>query len=270
MAEPSIENFLSLVRGQAVEIAIVGAIFALIGLLLRRPPNRAKLAETRINAIVYVLDLLFVAPLILVATAMLEPLLSRSPLAFIWDTAGAGVAALAVLFVGDLIGYWRHRLQHSAALWPAHAIHHSDRELSWFSLLRMHPIDRFGTALDTILLAALGFPAWTLALNGLVRHHYGYLIHADVPWTFGKLDIIFNSPAMHRWHHSRDIHSKNFATLFSIWDRMFGTYYAPGPCEGPLGVDAEMGKGALGQYLYPIKEWAGSFRRLVVAARTEH
>ncbi|MGH6782448.1 MAG: sterol desaturase family protein [Sphingomonadaceae bacterium] len=261
----SLEDLLSLARGQAVELLILGTFFALIGLLVRRLPGRAKLAETRINAVIHVLDLLFVAPLILVATAALDPILSRTPLAFIWTAAGPGVTAMAALVIGDLIGYWRHRLQHSPVLWPAHAVHHSDRELSWFSLNRMHPVDRFGTAFDTVLLAALGFPAWALGLNGLARHYYGYLIHADVPWTFGKLDLVFNSPAMHRWHHSREVHGKNFATLFSVWDRLVGTYFAPGPCEGALGVDAEMGKGALGQYLYPFRAWAGSLRRLAVA-----
>ncbi|MBS0490521.1 MAG: sterol desaturase family protein [Proteobacteria bacterium] len=264
----SLEDLLTLARRQTVEMLIFGVTFALIGLLLRRFPGRAKLSETRINVVIYVLDLLFVAPLILAAIIALDPILSRAPLAFIWSAAGHGGTALAVLVIGDLIGYWRHRLQHSPALWPAHAIHHSDRELSWFSLNRMHPVDRLGTALDTVLLAALGFPAWALGLNGLARHYYGYLIHADVPWTFGKLDLILNSPAMHRWHHSRDVHGKNFATLFSLWDRLFGTYFAPGPCEGALGVDADMGKGALGQYLYPFHAWAGSLRRLAVGART--
>lgn len=42
---------------------IFGVTFALIGLLLRRFPGRAKLSETRINVVIYVLDLLFVAPL---------------------------------------------------------------------------------------------------------------------------------------------------------------------------------------------------------------
>ena len=90
---------------------IFGVTFALIGLLLRRAPGRAKLSETRINAVIYVLDLLFVAPLILAAIIALDPILTRAPLAFIWSAAGHGGAALAVLVIGDLIGYWRHRLQ---------------------------------------------------------------------------------------------------------------------------------------------------------------
>jgi sterol desaturase/sphingolipid hydroxylase (fatty acid hydroxylase superfamily) len=164
--------------------------------------------------------------------------------------------------VGDFIGYWRHRVQHTKWLWPAHAIHHSDTRLNWLSLERMHPIDQFGSALDTVLLSALGFPFWALAGNVFVRHYYGYLIHADVPWTFGKANLVMNSPAMHRWHHAREVEGSghNFATVFSMWDRMFGTYHQPGPCEVPLGVREDMGKGAVGQYLHPLKVWARALR----------
>ncbi len=263
------DALLATARAQATEILMIWAVFATIGLVLRRLPSRQMAAEARINVVIHVLDLLFIAPPIVLATAVLAPILNSGPLAFVWTQAGPSVTAVAVLVIGDFIGYWRHRLQHSPLLWPAHAIHHSDRALSWFSLIRMHPIDRFGTALDTVALAALGFPAWALALNGLARHYYGFLIHADVPWTFGKFDIALNSPAMHRWHHSREVHGKNFATLFSVWDRAFGTYYAPGPCEGPLGVDADMGKGALGQYLYPLRVWWNGLRR-AAGAKAQH
>ena len=93
----------------------------------------------------------------------------------------------------------------------------------------------------------------------LVRHYYGYLLHADVPWTLGKFELVFNSPAMHRWHHSRDVRtsSTNFATIFSVWDRVFGTLHAPGPCDAPLGVEEDMGQGVVGQYLHPFRVWLG-------------
>ena len=265
----NLSGFIATAAAQGREILIVGAVFAALGLILRRLPSRQMVAETRINAVIHVLDLLLVAPLVLLLIGALQPILSLNPIAPFWQALAPAAVAGSALLIGDFIGYWRHRAQHSALLWPAHAIHHSDRALSWFSLIRMHPIDRLGTALDTIALAALGFPAWALALNGFVRHYYGYFIHADLPWTFGKFDLVLNSPAMHRWHHSREVHGKNFATLFSMWDRMFGTYYAPGPCAGPLGVDADMGKGAMGQYLYPVRIWGSDLRRVVTPTKAE-
>jgi hypothetical protein len=34
---------------------------------------------------------------------------------------------------------------------------------------------------------------------------------------------------------------------------MFGTYRLPGPCNVPLGVDIEMGKGVVGQLFHPFQ-----------------
>ena len=52
----------------------------------------------------------------------------------------------------------------------------------------------------------------------------------------------------------------NFATVFSVFDRAFGTYYVPGLCTVPLGVNDDMGKGTLGQLLYPFVAWAAALR----------
>jgi sterol desaturase/sphingolipid hydroxylase (fatty acid hydroxylase superfamily) len=168
-----------------------------------------------------------------------------------WPTVAAAVV------LGDFFGYWRHRAQHSRWLWPAHAIHHSDTQLTWLSLERMHPIDRVSSLADMVILSALGVPVWALAANALVRHYWGYVIHADLPWTLGKAGWVINSPAMHRWHHARDVEGSghNFATVFSVFDRAFGTYHQPGPCTAPLGVTEPMGQGALGQYVHPLKTW---------------
>jgi sterol desaturase/sphingolipid hydroxylase (fatty acid hydroxylase superfamily) len=108
--------------------------------------------------------------------------------------------------------------------------------MTWLTLERMHPVDRVGSMLDLLVLSALGFPMWALAAYVMIRHYYGYLIHADTNWTLGRLNWVFNTPVMHRWHHARDIEASgsNFATVFSVFDRAFSTYYQPGPCQVPL------------------------------------
>ncbi len=70
---------------------------------------------------------------------------------------------------------------------------------------------------------------------------------------------MFVSPVMHRWHHARDVTGagSNFATVFSVFDQAFRTYYVPGLCTVPLGVNDEMGKGTVGQLMYPFVEWGG-------------
>lgn len=259
-----------------LELAAAAVAFMLLALVVKRARAwsdcRAAAGETRINLILHGLDHLTIAPLMVVTTAAAHEALHAAgwtlPLESFWTLIGAGGTGLAVLFLGDFIGYWRHRAQHSGWLWPSHAIHHSDTQLTWLSLLRQHPLDRLGTLADPLILAALGFPVWALALNALVRHYYGYLIHADLPWSLGKAGLILNTPIMHRWHHARDIEGSgsNFATVFSVFDRAFGTYYAPGPCDVPTGVREPMGPGALGQYLHPFKVWLGRRPAPAIAA----
>ena len=111
--------------------------------------------------------------------------------------------------------------------------------MTWLTLSRFHPINRITTALiDTFFLALLGFPTWALVANNLVRHYYGEFIHADLPWTYGRFGTLMVSPAMHRWHHARDVvgSGSNFATVFAVFDKFFGTFYLPGRCDVPLGV----------------------------------
>ena len=168
----------------------------------------------------------------------------------------------AVVFLGDFFSYWRHRLEHTRLLWPAHAIHHSDTEMTWLTLGRFHPIDRAVTAaVDIALLALLGFPTWALVFNEIVRHYYGEFIHADFPWTYGPLGRVFVSPVMHRWHHARDVvgAGSNFATVFSVFDQAFRTYHVPGLCTVPLGVTDDIAPGLMGQLRFPLVAWARAY-----------
>jgi sterol desaturase/sphingolipid hydroxylase (fatty acid hydroxylase superfamily) len=227
---------------------------------------RAATGQVRINAVISAVDILAVGPFLAVGMAALVGGLERYGLqldsAGLWAGIGRWPTVAAAIVLGDVFGYWRHRAQHSRWLWPAHAVHHSDTHLTWFSLGRMHPVDRAGSLVDMVLLSALGFPPWALAANAMVRHYYGHFIHADLPWMLGKAGWVLNSPVMHRWHHARDVEGSghNFATVFSVWDRAFGTYHQPGPCTVPLGVREDMGQGALGQYAYPLETWWRAIR----------
>lgn len=173
-----------------------------------------------------------------------------------WEQLPFAVRLFAALFAGDFIGYWRHRLEHTRWLWPSHALHHSDTEMTWLAIFRFHPVNRITTTvIDSSFLLCLGFPPVSIIVNALVRHYYGQFIHADLPWTLGPFQYVLVSPAMHRWHHARDTAAfgTNFATLFSVFDRVFGTFRVPGPCHSPLGVDELMGESVIGQLAYPFR-----------------
>ena len=263
-------------RLAAAVLAISVLAFGLLALILKggeafEAAFRA-VAEIRLNLAFYFFDALFVAPVLTVMIVAIRSVVAQTPLMVVrpsvWQTLGLPVTLFAVLFIGDFISYWRHRVEHTRWFWPAHVIHHSDTDMTWLTISRFHPINRITTAaIDVSLLAVLGFPAWALVVNNLVRHYYGEFIHADVPWMYGRFGRVFVSPVMHRWHHARDVTGtgSNFATIFSVFDRGFKTYYVPGLCNVPLGVtdDQYPGKGLIRHLLHPFVAWTKSVIQLV-------
>jgi sterol desaturase/sphingolipid hydroxylase (fatty acid hydroxylase superfamily) len=243
-------------------------IFACLALVLKGreaiAAARRAAAEVRINLWLYVIDVALVAPGLALLVQAVQEVVTRSGLALAgpetWATVGTGGTLLLAVFVGDLVSYWRHRFEHTRLLWPCHAVHHSDTKMTWLTLVRFHPINRATTlVIDIAGVSLLGFPPWALLGNLLIRHYYGEFIHADLPWTYGPLTRVFVSPVMHRWHHARDVvgSGSNFATVFSVFDLAWGTYYVPGPCDVPLGVNDDMGQGTIGQLLHPFVAWTG-------------
>lgn len=231
---------------------------------------RGTARETALNLQVMLANVLLVVPLIALANQAMSGFFAQPGRQLVdtatWSQLPAWLVILLAVIWGDFVGYWRHRLEHSAVLWPSHAIHHSDTQMTWLALERFHPINRATTFLiDGAAVMALGFPPEAALANHLVRHYYGFFIHADLPWTYGRLGLIFVSPAMHRWHHAADPQAfdTNYATVFSVFDRAFGTFRVPGPCTVPLGVTDRIPQTLLGQLRHPFRRavYRGLFRR---------
>lgn len=209
----------------------------------------------RINLTTYFVDFIFLSAFLWAAVVFVfgdieYGLLGR----YIRELPDALVLFLTIFFA-DMVGYFRHRLEHTRFLWPSHALHHSDTDMTWMAIHRFHPINRLTTSLiDVGALCIAGFPWWAVGINFLVRHYYGAFIHTDLPWTYGWLGKIFVSPAMHRWHHVREGQGvgSNFATVFSVFDLLFKTHYVPGPCNVPLGVNGVNDQSYLSQLLLPV------------------
>ncbi len=133
----------------------------------------------------------------------------------------------------DLRGYLVHRLFHASGLmWRVHQVHHAESDLDVSSGLRFHPgetLFNHGVRLLTIVL--LGPPAAAVALGELVVVVQNFLQHANVriPAAVDRvLRVLIITPGLHRVHHSVAIpeQNANFGTVFSLWDRLFGTFHA--------------------------------------------
>lgn len=215
--------------------------------------------EWRTNLLIFLFDTLVVLPYVALPSVWLVAAVG-TPAVFsqFWIGVPAVLTGFAAVAFGDYVGYWRHRIEHSPLLWRFHATHHSDREMNWFSLNRMHPVNRLTTStIDSAMLALAGFPLWAIALNGIVRNAWGYFIHADVRWTLGPAGALIISPSAHRWHHVRDeaMAGTNFATVFTLWDRLHGTWQpSVEPCREPTGVEGHSG-GFLYEMFEPFGLW---------------
>jgi sterol desaturase/sphingolipid hydroxylase (fatty acid hydroxylase superfamily) len=246
---------------------LVAAFFILLAAVMNGrqtwPRFRRALPELVLNLKIMTFNVIVIVPFIALAATAMYRLFTSNDLALIgpeaWAKLPAVITILIGVTVGDFVGYWRHRFEHTKLFWPSHAVHHSDTEMTWFSLQRFHPINRVTTyLLDNLALFLLGVPPAAIIANGLVRQYYGYFIHADLPWTYGPLGRIFVSPAMHRWHHAADARAfnTNYATVYSLWDRWFGTFRVPGPCDVPLGVTDDMEASLSGQLSYAFSKRA--------------
>lgn len=176
-------------------------------------------------------------------------------LAAIWaENLGVGVfnmlpmpgwlAILLGVVVIDFFDYLLHRILHNVRpLWLLHAVHHSDQELDVTTNLRAHPVQTLVIVGWKLLVTlGMGLSMWALLVRELFVIPVAQLHHANIHWP-ERLDRslrwLIVTPAMHRLHHSPEIAqtNSNYGELFSVWDRIFGTYRFEGSVvRGPFGL----------------------------------
>lgn len=173
--------------------------------------------------------------------------------AVIVDEAGIGlfnaieapfwVAAVASFLLLDFGRYMHHWLLHRVPLlWRLHRVHHADQDYDFTVGLRFHPLEGiFTTLFGFAVIAALGAPPVVVAVSEVVLAISGVFVHANARtwrWVERYLRLVLVTPDMHRVHHSTRIEeqSSNYSGVFSIWDRMIGTYVAE-PAVGQLGMN---------------------------------
>ena len=139
---------------------------------------------------------------------------------------------LCVAVTADVLFYWLHRLMHTRRFYqPVHKIHH---EFKYSIALAHHWMDIKEAALFALPQALPPIVYWGLT---------GRKIHLLSMWSafcFTQLNAIlghagYSIPLLPRWfpcfqasfhdHHHVD-YTVNFAAIFPLTDRLFGTYLA--------------------------------------------
>lgn len=135
---------------------------------------------------------------------------------------------LAVV-VSEFMLYWAHRTAHEVPfIWRFHAIHHSVEKLWIVNTGRFHFIDSlYSIVLGILPLLILGASMDVVMWLAAVTAFIGMLTHCNVEMRFGPLSWVFNTPELHRWHHSKKLRegNKNYGENIMLWDILFGTYF---------------------------------------------
>ncbi len=133
-----------------------------------------------------------------------------------------------IAFVGiDFLYYWFHRLSHERNfLWAAHVVHHQSEEYNFSVALRQSAIQGLFSAFFYLPLALVGVPPLVFLLHVQINTIYQFWVHTRLVATLGPLEWVMNTPSHHRVHHGCDpkYADRNYAGVFIIWDRLFGTF----------------------------------------------
>ena len=162
------------------------------------------------------------------------------------------------LVASELGLYWAHRIAHEWPwLWRFHAVHHSVGKLWLVNTGRFHFVDSLASVLFSmpfLLLSGISMDAivWVSAITAYI----GILTHCNVDMRCGYLSWVFNTPELHRWHHSIDsrIGNRNYGENLMLFDHLFGTFYHRlDEHVGAIGIHEHMPARFLGQLAAPFR-----------------
>ena len=156
---------------------------------------------------------------------------------------------ITVMFLDFVAQYVVHYLLHKVKwMWKFHMIHHSDTKVDATTGTRHHPGDyvlREVFALIAVII--IGAPFAFYVFYKIATIFFTYITHANITmpnWLDKGLSWIFITPYMHKFHHhfERPWTDTNFGNIFSIWDRIFGTFVYDDPKKIVYGLDVLDGK----------------------------
>lgn len=152
---------------------------------------------------------------------------------------------LVAILIFELIAqYSVHYMLHRVKwMWKLHMVHHSDTHVDATSGTRLHPGDfalRELFALGAVIIT--GAPIAFYFFYRICTVFFTYITHSNINlplWIDKPLSYVFVTPHMHKFHHhyQRPWTDTNFGSLFSIWDRLFGTFVYDDPKKIRYGLD---------------------------------
>jgi sterol desaturase/sphingolipid hydroxylase (fatty acid hydroxylase superfamily) len=180
----------------------------------------------------------------------------------LFDFGASWLVWLSCFVLDDLGYYIYHRVSHRTRwFWSAHVNHHSSQYFnyatgfrqSWLTILAPSTIFK-------LPLLFVGFPPIMVITCAGLNAFFQFCLHNDrIPRGPRWIEFVFNTPSNHRVHHgiNREYIDKNFAGVFMLWDRIFGTY-APETAKPRYGITTQLTSFSL--YENVFHEWQSLWR----------
>lgn len=156
---------------------------------------------------------------------------------------------LAVFLLSTFWAYWVHRFEHyNEFFWKLHGYHHSVTHIQISNVLVSNPFEwGLRNILGGLLLSIVGFNPIAIVIARSFDI-YGDFSHCGGDMRGGWLNYFFNTPEVHRWHHSAEFpdderfrYGCNFGVGVTFWDIIFGTFYLPRDENGQVIAPPRLG-----------------------------
>jgi sterol desaturase/sphingolipid hydroxylase (fatty acid hydroxylase superfamily) len=178
--------------------------------------------------------------------------------------------AFALCFVLDDFAYYVfHRSAHRVRwFWASHVIHHSSQHYNLSTALRQTWTGFFSLSFAFRLpLFLIGFPPAMVFFCVGINLLYQFWIHTEM---IGRMpswfEAVMNTPSHHRVHHGVNPRylDRNYAGVFIVWDRMFGSFEPERDEDRPVyGIVRQLG--SFNILWAAFHEWIGIARDLWTA-----
>ena len=185
------------------------------------------------------------------------------------DIPYAWWAWVLCFLLDDLAYYVFHRSAHRVRwFWASHVIHHSSQHYNLSTALRQTWTGFLSAAfIFRLPLFLIGFPPAMVFFCAGLNLIYQFWIHTEVIGRTPRwFEAVMNTPSHHRVHHATNARylDKNYAGVFIIWDRLFGTFEPERDDDRPrYGIVKNLG--TFNVLWAAFHEWVGIARDLVKA-----
>jgi len=161
-----------------------------------------------------------------------------------WTNANVVFTIIIGVLALDFSSWLVHWVMHKVSpLWAFHLVHHTDNNVDVTTGLRHHPGDSILRGVFFLLLIFVsGAPMYTVMIYQTLIVLATAFTHANIslPKPVDKIiSYVLVSPNMHKVHHhwKQPYTDSNYGGVFSIWDRLFGTFKTLDPKSIRYGLD---------------------------------